>query len=186
LLNITKDRDIAWPTSLRPVNHDEWDKEDFSSWWEKHCDQLGHLHPQICEQWVHRHWAHNYFCFLDLMRIEWELIELDTDEALRFIYRDFAQPLHPEFDLKQLNGRLCKHPVARAFEEHDTWDYPVIVLSTPYGIIGYTGEQPDVRHVLVEGHQRHRYLNALFVLGKAPKRRHKIFIISTDQVTDLN
>jgi hypothetical protein len=39
--------------------------------------------------------------------------------------------------------------------------------------------RPQVRYVIVEGHQRHRYLNALHELGMPPAGPHEVIVISS-------
>lgn len=55
----------------------------------------------------------------------------------------------------------------------------MVLLSTPFGVIEGGVNLPNVRLVIVEGHQRHRYLNALHVLGRAPAGPHETIILST-------
>ena len=58
----------------------------------------------------------------------------------------------------------------------------MILLNTPNGIEDGGEQKADVRFVIVEGHQRHRYLNALHALGNPPKGPHKVFIVSSPVV----
>ena len=58
-----------------------------------------------------------------------------------------------------------------------TWDYPIVVMYVPNGIIDCDGEHPEVRHFLVEGHSRVRYLNALTQHGK-PLSEHEVYVLS--------
>lgn len=55
----------------------------------------------------------------------------------------------------------------------------MVLLSTPFGVIDSGELLPDLRLVIVEGHQRYRYLNALHVLGRAPALPHETIILST-------
>lgn len=55
----------------------------------------------------------------------------------------------------------------------------MVLLSTPFGVIDGGEALPDVLFVIVEGHQRHRYLNALHALGRAPAGPHETIILST-------
>ena len=71
---------------------------------------------------------------------------------------------------------MDKHPTARALDL-GAWDYPIIVLETPSGIRNRREDLPDVRLMLVEGHQRHRYLAARHRLGKENSDQD-VFVIS--------
>jgi hypothetical protein len=145
------------------------DKEPFTTWWARNEDQVGHLHPQLAEQWVYRHWADTEFSFLPLDSLTWELHEMAGAEILLRIRREIAKRLDPEFDYEQLQG-LGGFGKAQTAEELDegTWAYPIVALSTPTGWVtrdlmhphGLI-ELPNERLMLLEGHQRHRYLNAL-------------------------
>lgn len=53
----------------------------------------------------------------------------------------------------------------------------MIVLSTPNGVMNLEQVLPEVRFVIVEGHQRHRYLNALHSLGIPPVGPHEVLIL---------
>jgi hypothetical protein len=178
MLDLTFHHDSVWPDDLIPVGEGSIDKEDFETWWTRNKHRLTNLDPLIAEQWVHRHWTHSRFDFLPLETITWDLVEMDGDEILQTVRREYAGPLVPQFDYDVFQGQGDKLATARALDE-GTWDYPIIVLRTPSGMRGYDGDFPDVRLLLVEGHQRHRYLNALHALGKPPRGPHKVFVISS-------
>lgn len=55
----------------------------------------------------------------------------------------------------------------------------MVLLSTPNGVIDAGEMRLAVRLVIVEGHQRHRYLNALHALGRPPAGLHEVIILST-------
>lgn len=58
----------------------------------------------------------------------------------------------------------------------------MVLLSTPNGIVVGGQVLPQVRLVIVEGHQRHRYLNALHALGMAPSGPHEVLILSSGEL----
>lgn len=172
-----------WPDHLKPVGEGTVHKEDFSPWWERHGEELAHLHPQLVEQWVHRHWGGTDFAFLPLETLTWKLLLMDSDEILRTVRREISRELHPEFDYDQLQGLLAFEKSQTAVElDNGTWHLPIVALSTPSGWRARRGNLPDERLMLVEGHQRHRYLNALHAKGIAPKGPHQVFVISSPLV----
>ena len=88
-------------------------------------------------------------------KLEWKKESLPTRELLKSVVPEFSKRFEPEVDYPLMHGDLSfpKSDTAIAFES-GTWDYPVIALSTPQGIVSSTGEKPDVRLVLIEGHSR--------------------------------
>jgi hypothetical protein len=58
-----------------------------------------------------------------------------------------------------------------------TWDYPIVVMETPDGISGWGQSWPDLRFLLIEGHSRFRYLNALHHRGEG-NSTHELFILN--------
>jgi len=174
----------VWPAALTPINEGEFNKENFGEWWNRHEDTLKHLHSLICEQWIHRHWTHSPFAFLPLDDLSWHVEKMTPHEVFDLVHREFAQTLNPDFDLGVFQKPPLgeKLPTAAAIDE-GTWDFPIVTLRVPNGIIGLKGEFPDVRLVLVEGHQRHRYLHALHAFGKAPNGPHDVFILESRLVT---
>lgn len=105
---------------------------------------------------------------------------MDGSEILSSVKRELAQQLDPEFDYESFQGRYGddKLQTAKALDT-GTWDYPIVALSTPSGWRSLKGEFPSERLMLIEGHQRHRYLNALHYLNKAPNGPHDVFIVSS-------
>jgi hypothetical protein len=175
----------AWPEDLKPVGGSSADREKFEPWWERHKETLGHLHSQIVEQWVHRHWTLSEFNFLPLESLSWELVSKSGDEILASVRPELWSKFDPDFDYDALHGDLSfpKSQTALAFDELGTWDYPIIALSTPSGWFSRKGEFPDERLMLIEGHQRYRYLNALHAKQMQPGGEHQLFVISSPKVT---
>ena len=60
----------------------------------------------------------------------------------------------------------------------------MVLLSTPHGVIDNGAAHPEVRYVLIEGHQRHRYLNALHARGTPPPGPHEVIILTSPLVSD--
>jgi hypothetical protein len=175
----------VWPDALRPIGEATHAKEPFQAWWARNQEILAHLPKDLCEQWVYHHWTHSPFSFLPLDGLTWERRLWNGDTLLAVIHRAWGGELHPQFDFDtfQRRGGADRHPTAVALD-HGTWDYPMVLLSAPCGVIDGGELLPDVRLVIVEGHQRHRYLNALHVLGRAPPGPHETIILSTP-LTDV-
>ena len=180
-----------WPQHLQPLDDDSFDKEPFADWWKRNHDEVGHLHPLLAEQWVYRHWRHTDFAFLPLESLEWDLLEMTGEEILRKVRREISKQLDPEWDYEQFHGRdgLGKTETARDLDG-GTWTYPIVALSTPTGWITLSDEHPhnpvelrDERLMLLEGHQRHRYLNALHHRGTPPPGPHRVFVVRSPMVT---
>ena len=171
-----------WPDHLRPLGEGGVDKESFSDWWARNREELAHLPADLCEQWIFRHWQHSPFTFLSLGALLWERRTYDGDELLRSVYRAFGGDLEPQFDYETFHrrGGANRHPTAVALDS-GTWDYPMVLLSTPRGIIDLGQRRRNVELVIVEGHQRHRYLNALHALGRPPRGPHQVIVLSTHE-----
>lgn len=170
----------AWPDALRPVGESTHAKEPFDAWWLRNRKRLAHLPADLCEQWIYRHWTHSPFSFLPLDDLAWERRLWSGDALLASIHRAWGGELHPQFDYEtfQRRGGADRHPTAVALDQGN-WDYSMVLLSTPFGVIDGGDVLPDTRLVIVEGHQRHRYLNALHVLGRAPPGPQETIILST-------
>jgi hypothetical protein len=180
MLDLSRHLDPVWPDDLKPVGEGDIDKEEFETWWERNRLRLANLHRLIAEQWIYRHWTHSPFAFVPLESIRWELAEMTGDEVLARVRREFAGPLDPEFDYGVFQEKYLGRKLATSFAlDQGTWDYPIITLRTPNGMRNHEGDFPDVRLVLLEGHQRHRYLNALHALGKAHAGPHKVFLLAS-------
>jgi len=179
-LNLDQVLPTAWPESLRPIGESTFEKEPFSDWWHRNRQMLAHLPRDLVEQWIYRHWTHSPFSFLPLDDLTWKRRFWSGADLLRSIHRAWGEQLDPQFDYDtfQRQGGADRHPTALALD-CGTWDYPMVLLSTPFGIIDGGRSMPSVRLVIVEGHQRHRYLNALHSLGKAPAGPHETIILST-------
>ncbi len=183
MFDFDKYREPVWPDHLKPIGEATFNKEPFDTWWAKYGDDLIHLDPRLVEQWVHRHWLYSHFSYLPLDSLRWESVLMDGEEVLRNVRRELTRQLDPEFDYEIFQGRhgADKLPTARALDA-GTWDFPIVVLSTPQGLLSRGEPLTDVRLVLVEGHQRHRYLNALHAKGAPPRGPHEVFVIRSPVV----
>ncbi len=182
--NLSQFRESCWPTELRPIGESSSDKESFESWWTRSQSHLSHLPSDLCEQWIYRHWTHSRFDFLPLASLSWERQSRRGEELLRSVYRVGGNDLHPQHDYETFHrrGGEQRHPTAHALDS-GTWDFPMVLLSTPHGVVDLGKTHLEVRLVVIEGHQRHRYLNALHELGKPPKGPHEIIVLSSPLVT---
>ena len=168
-----------WPEELMPVGEGEDEKESFDLWWTRNENQLSNLHPQVAEQWVYRHWQNSPFFGIKLEQLTCKLERWDSkrilDHVLMLSGPDQLIPMH---DYAAFNREYYDHQTSTALDK-GTWDYPIVVLSTPEGVMYEKGEFPDERCVLIEGHQRLRYFNALFHLhGDRLHQDHELFILT--------
>ena len=176
MLDLRKFGDPVWPKELMPIGIDGLTKESYEDWRTLVGDEIHHLHPEISEQWIYRHWTQSPLSFLAIPDLEWRE-EIWTPDQFLAEVRTWRgnEPLNPEFDYGVFH-QFGTHPTAEALD-NGAWDYAPIVLSTPEGFIDTIGEKVDARYLLVEGHQRRRYLNALVTRGaKLPPQR--VFVLS--------
>lgn len=170
---------VAWDEALAPRDISQWDREPFAEWWARCQGRLSNLHPQIAEQWIHRHWTLSGDTWLPLESLHWRLEQWSTERILGEVYiRDWH--LDPEHDYKVFNA-YGETPTAAPMNAKGTWDYPLLTLETPSGVRTHGGELPHVRYLLIEGHSRYRYLNALAVRGRAAAQ-HEVFILTAPSV----
>lgn len=181
MLKVDRSEQKLWTNRLKPSGQGSHDKEHFSEWWLRNSSSLLNLHPLICEQWIYRHWHYSPWAFLPLRKLSWKLSELGTDEIIDNVYRVFATTLHPEYDFRVFNPENSNQlPTARPFSDTGTWDYPILTLETPNGVDDGFNQIPDAKLCLIEGHQRHRYLNALKHRG-IRTGPHKMFILTLNE-----
>lgn len=180
MIDLTQ-RDFVWDSALEPVGMDTFDKEPFTAWWERNQGKLSHLHPQICEQWVYRHWNHSHYSFLPLEKLSWRLEDWKTEEILNqtgifdqgLISDEGHTYCSPAFDYEMIQN---EYEPSRTMDITGTWNIPILVLHSPSGFIFEKGPRPDVRYWLIEGHKRIRYLNALVHHGK-PSATHFLYLL---------
>lgn len=170
---IDLDSGTEWEARFKPIGGGSADQEPFSSWWARHSSEFGHLDPQVLEQWVHRHWHHSRFCRLPLTQLSSRREVWSTERILKGVYND--DEISPDYDFE----KLAEHHVGRTMLSSGTWDYPMLILSTPEGFKDRMGEHADVRFRLIEGHRRFRFLYALAHRRQA-RASHEVLIISID------
>src|SRR4051794_39126101 len=85
--------------------------------------------------------------------------------------------LDPQWDLDQMP--LSGHSPASVMNEIGTWDFPIVVLYSQRGFRTPSGDRPDLRYWLIEGHLRLRYLNALVWSRHRGihARQHTVFVV---------
>ena len=173
MIDLTEER-VRWPDSLKPEGEGErFDKEPFDQWWARCRTAMPHLHAQVAEQWVHRHWHHSDYAFLPLASLRSRLETWPTNTILAEVH--YPDTLHPDFDFEQLSDLHTGHTML----ERGTWDYPMLVLSTPDGFRLWGGDYPNGRYLLIEGHLRFRFLNALSCRGGALSA-HEVFVLDVE------
>jgi hypothetical protein len=168
----------AWPDSLKPVGAGAVQCEPFDEWWNRHKITLAHLHPMIAEQWIYRHWIWSPYRNLPLDQLVWRQESWKTRRILEEVFRrpQFGK-LQPAFDYEVFHGKYFEP--GRSMDQTGTWNYPIIVLSTPNGVKTTRGFFGEVRHCLIEGHQRVRYLNALSARSECAAE-HCVFLLSIE------
>jgi hypothetical protein len=178
MLNITNSRGPVWPNSLMPRGAGSFEQEDFASWWKRNKIHLAHLHQEICEQWVYRHWDSSAFKWLSLQDLKWSRATWDVDKILSEVTFSFSETFNANYDYEQISGKMyqSRTQTSQAFEQ-GTWDFPIVLLAAPDGVVLHGELLPEKKYVLVEGHQRFRYLNALHVLKKPVNREHLVYIL---------
>lgn len=175
MFDLHSNKNPNWPESLAPIGEGGHNKESFEDWWERNSTGLSNLHPDIAEQWVYRHWHYSPYSFIDLHNLKWELKDWTTEQIIDAVYNERCQ-FNAEHDHKVFN-RFDSNPTSGPMNATGTWDYPIVVMHVPHGIIDCDGEHPEVRHFLIEGHSRVRYLNALTEYG-SPLGEHKVYVIA--------
>jgi hypothetical protein len=184
MLNLRNPDLPVWSGELKPVSEGELGKEPFNTWWTRHRGRLRNLHPEIAEQWIYRHWTYSHFSFLPLERLTWREEVWDSDKILSVVVRyghdgcDYA----PDFDYCTFRrrGGADRLQTARALDA-GTWDFAIVVLEAPDGFLDARRPLPDARYVLIEGHQRMRYLNALRTRNWRPLGPHRVFVLKWSQ-----
>ncbi|MFP2930689.1 hypothetical protein ACLESO_36925 [Pyxidicoccus sp. 3LG] len=142
----------VWPEDLNPAG------EEFESWWFRNRDRLAHLDRRLVEQWVYRHWDSTHFKFIPLETLRWSLETWPTERVLSTIRPAWSGLHDPEIDYSKI---FKKDVLTVRNWKNGTWDYPTVILELPFGVSVRAGEFPNLRFMLVEGHLRFRYLNAL-------------------------
>lgn len=146
----------TWPRELKPTAH-----QVFEPWWARNGARLAHLDSRLVEQWVHRHWGDTKFRFIPLETLKWRLETWPTERVLSAVHLNEPNPPDPEHDFESFTELGPKATATARGWNNGTWDYPIVVLETPFGASTYGGDFPDARFVLIEGHKRWHYLHGL-------------------------
>lgn len=164
-------RKSVWPKELERLENgrDAWGVEPFDIWRERTRGLTGDLPDEVCEQWVYRHFSHSPMAFLELHCLSCEEVIWSPEQFLARVGTIYgSEPMDPVHDLAVYSGKGTgrgKLPTAKALDA-GAWDYAPIVLYTPGGFICPKGEHIRKDYLLIEGHSRYRYLNALIHDGK--------------------
>lgn len=171
-----------WDDSLKPKGYGGhyYELEKYDEWKERTAALLAHLHPEICEQWIYRHWTYSPLNFIPLDSLSWTEESWEPEYFIEHVqtYRGNT-PLNPEDDYKTFAEPETGEKLDTAIAlDAGHWDYAPVVLRTPDGFIDTIGEVVKAKYLLVEGHQRRQYLNALLYRGtKLPSQR--VFVLDS-------
>lgn len=171
----------SWPSRLEPEGWDDGDKLSFDEWWGRVQQEIGHLGPQVAEQWPYRHWEHSPYAGIPFNELTVRQEVRPTEMILSRVFvsdRDAVDATHDYdvFYLAKGPNWPAQEPGKRMLDQ-GTWRTPLLVLETPDGLIHAEGVYPEVRFLLIEGHCRHRCLNALEARGEAAEE-HQVLILN--------
>ena len=176
----------AWPPETKPQEISSFRLEEFSDWYIRvYCEPFD-LDVEICEQWIHRHWGCGW-SFIPLNLIKWHVEYWPPSYFLDHVktWRGGADRFNPDFDYNVFTVDMPDgiHPTSSALN-NGYWDYAPLVLETGGGFIDTIGDRVDCEYVLIEGHQRRRYLNALVHRGvELPNQ--KVFVFTKDTLANI-
>jgi hypothetical protein len=97
---------------------------------------INNLHPMIAEQWIYRHWKHSPYCYLPIERLRWRQEEWDVATVRNvFVRPDFGFD-NPEQDFAIFHTKQFeKAEPHKSLNLIGTWNYPIVVMHTPDGIL---------------------------------------------------
>lgn len=175
-IDVRKKYGASWPREMMPLGFGTIDVEPFADWWRRHKAELSNLHPEICEQWIYRHWEHSTLRVLPLDRLEWSEERWTPQEFLSTVGLSYGQePIDPTWDYDCFHQHP-NNPTARALDQ-GAWDFAPVVLRTSDGFYDTHGRFCKSRYLLVEGHQRRRYLGALVARG-VELENQRVFVLT--------
>ncbi len=172
----------VWDETLKPIGYGghSHELEKLDPWMERTGRLLGHLHPEIREQWIYRHWKYSQLNFIPLDDLTWAE---ETWEPNYFMENVRTWRGNDELDPDHDYNAFAEPEVGTKLQtaialDSGKWDYAPIVLRTPGGFVDTLGKVIKANYLLVEGHQRRRYLNALLHRGieVAPQR---VFVLES-------
>jgi hypothetical protein len=170
--------DCAWDSSLKPIRDSQTGREAFPAWWDRCQSLVGHLHEQIAEQWIYRHWEWpSTYRNVPLEGLLWRLERWGTLRILSDLF------VMPQFQFRDSDA-VIKHSRTQdpgfyaPFKAKGTWDVPIIVIETPDGVRANRKRLKRVRFCLIEGHRRIECLWAWVdkVLQSVPDL-HDVFVL---------
>ncbi|USQ74363.1 MULTISPECIES: hypothetical protein [Roseomonas] len=180
LVDVRARHALAWDASLKPIGEGSLGKEPFEAWWARNHHRLTNLHPLVAEQWVYKCWRHSPFCHLPLECLSCRVERWTVERILRDVAWGMPDSDEdPEFNFRVFHGK--EFEPGRTMDATGTWNIPPVILEAPDGLLTDTGEHPETRYWLIEGHQRRRYLHALAfhqVGGGQPGFLHEVFLLS--------
>ncbi len=177
MLNIANRREDRWDPVLRRIDDGGHHPESFVAWWERIGSRLSNLDRQIAEQWVYRHWTSTPYRFLTLEDLSWRQETWTSEEVVERVHVESDVEMNPAHDLEVFQGKNRLGPLETARSWRDgSWNIPIVVLSTPTGVLTHSAARPDLRYLLIEGSKRVRYLNALR-WNKEETGPHTVFVL---------
>lgn len=179
MLDLASLQDTRDWDQFRPIGEDTFDQETFDSWWERHQADLGDLHPQVCEQWIYRHWRGTRHRWLDPRQLTSRHEVFETDAFLAAVHLHWGGPAQAEFDYEVFRADKPNALPTAAPQNWTggTWTIMPVLLETPEGVKFHDAEYPDTRYLVVEGSKRYRWLNALAHRGD-PTGPHLCYVLS--------
>ena len=98
MLSLESLNDAPGWDAFRPVGEDTFQQETFEDWWRRMEPTLGHLHPEICEQWIYRHWRGTRHRWLNPLELAWRLEMFETDAFLSSVHLHWGGPTDADHD----------------------------------------------------------------------------------------
>lgn len=105
----------------------------------------------------------------------WRQEQWPTSRILSEVGHILSDELNHKFDYETFNGKDFEPGLT--MDRIGTWNIPIIILESPLGFITRRGKRHDLRYWLIEGHQRMRYLNALYHRN-ACAEKHFVYILN--------
>ena len=156
-------------------------EEEFEAWYPRIAHLISHVPEDVAKNWVHRHWGHSPFEWMNLRSMSffpetWELPRLLNLKVSNAWSQD--ETVHGTASLASADTWL-----KQCMLETRTWPCPIIVLGD--GEIARNPHRGDlVGPVLLEGHRRLEYLHELHQMGQAADR-HAVWVVRLDVVVAI-
>ncbi len=158
------DTKCVWQKELCPIGHESFRKESFDDYWLRNRDHFHGLPADLVEQWVFRYFCKHPHSYIPLSSLTYSRQKMTPADFMRLVKSATDNCLDPEWDYEVFHKCPGGHPTSDALDR-GRWDYPPILLSVPNGFHDGLKSWPDAKYILIEGHQRRRYLNALIHRG---------------------